>query len=127
MSTAQHTPIRVDKYSDQEMILCWTTQEEFSLPYIELRFACPCAGCVDERTGKRTLQRESLDPAVKPAQVSAVGRYALNIRWSDGHGTGLYHFDRLYDLCRSKGRALKKSIPTSKMSAPTPERSPLEP
>lgn len=74
------------------------TQEKYTIAYPDLRFACPCASCVDEITGKRTLKRESVREDVRPLKVEPVGRYAVAIRWSDGHSTGMYSFDRLYDL-----------------------------
>lgn len=67
-------------------------------PYLDLRFQCPCATCVDEMTGKRTLRKETLKPDVKPMKVEPVGRYGIHIEWSDGHRTGMYHFDTLYQL-----------------------------
>jgi DUF971 family protein len=70
----------------------------FILPYLELRFECPCATCVDEMTGKRTLRKETLKPDVKPMKIEPVGRYGIHIEWSDGHRTGMYHFDTLYQL-----------------------------
>ena len=78
--------------------LSFDTGENFSVPYLELRFQCPCATCVDEMTGKRTLKRESLKPDVKPLKVEPVGRYGIHVEWSDGHRTGMYHFDRLYEI-----------------------------
>jgi len=65
----------------------------------ELRVACPCAGCVDEMTGKRTLRPEDVDPGVHPLEINYVGRYALSFRWSDGHSTGIYPFEFLRRLC----------------------------
>ena len=35
--------------------------------------------------------------------LSIVGRYALNFRWSDGHETGIYSFRYLRELCESQG------------------------
>ncbi len=64
-----------------------------------LRLACPCAGCVDEMSG-----RPLLDPAAVPADVSAVavglvGAYGIRVQWSDGHGAGIYTFRQLRDHC----------------------------
>jgi DUF971 family protein len=44
--------------------------------------------------------RPLLDPAtvpadVRPVTVALVGAYGLRILWSDGHGTGIYTFERL--------------------------------
>lgn len=64
-----------------------------------LRLACPCAACVDEMSG-----RPILDPATVPDDVRAdvlelVGAYAVRIRWSDGHATGIYTFTMLRQQC----------------------------
>ncbi|NDF15213.1 DUF971 domain-containing protein [bacterium] len=72
--------------------------EAVTVPSLELRFRCPCAACVDEITGKRTLLRESLRPDVRPVKIEPVGRYGIHIEWNDGHRTGMYHFDRLYEF-----------------------------
>jgi DUF971 family protein len=63
-----------------------------------LRQRCPCAGCVDEMTGIRTLRPDSVRPDVYPQAIHYVGRYALQFMWSDGHSTGLYPFDLLRAL-----------------------------
>ncbi|HET9869696.1 MAG TPA: DUF971 domain-containing protein, partial [bacterium] len=63
-----------------------------------LRSMCPCAQCVDELTGRRTITLEAVDPKVRLVGVHPVGRYALNFQWSDGHGTGLYTFKNLLQL-----------------------------
>ena len=73
-----------------------------------LRRVCPCARCVDEMTGRRTL-----DPAVVPdsltiADVEIVGRYALTFRWSDGHNTGIYSFRLLRELCEQQPDATNR-------------------
>lgn len=88
------------------MKLQWNTGETFAVPYVELRFECPCAGCVDEHTGRRTIQRASIQPTIKAKNAAAIGRYAIQINWNDGHDTGMYHFDRLYEICRDHGRRL---------------------
>lgn len=63
-----------------------------------LRLLCPCAGCVDEMTGARTLRPEMIDEGVYPAAIHYVGRYALQFMWSDGHSTGIYTFEYLREL-----------------------------
>ena len=91
-------PIQIIPTENNEMKITFDTGEIFNIPYLELRFECPCATCVDEITGKRTLKRETLNPLVKPKAVEPVGRYGIKITWSDGHSTGMYHFDRLFHL-----------------------------
>ena len=36
---------------------------------------------------------------IRALSVKPVGRYGLQINWSDGHSTGIYTFDRLRPLC----------------------------
>jgi len=64
----------------------------------DLRIHCPCAGCVDEMTGRRMLVPEMIDPNVYPLEIQYVGRYALQFVWSDGHSTGIYPFEYLRRL-----------------------------
>lgn len=63
-----------------------------------LRMKCPCAGCVDEMTGIRTLLPEHVPEGVYPEAIHYVGRYALQFMWSDGHSTGIYPFEYLRRL-----------------------------
>jgi ATP-binding protein involved in chromosome partitioning len=65
---------------------------------LDLRLACPCAGCVDEMTGKPILRPETVDPLVHPLKIEYVGRYAIRFEWSDGHGTGIFPFEFLRRL-----------------------------
>jgi DUF971 family protein len=104
--TASTIPNRIESHSPSEMFLGWSNGESFAVPYFELRYMCPCANCVDEHTGKRTLKREQVQADVRPTGVQAVGRYALQILWSDRHSTGMYPFDLLYSICLSKGLKL---------------------
>lgn len=67
-----------------------------------LRRACPCAQCVNEWTGERTLKPDTISEEVEISDVAIVGRYALNFRWSDGHETGIYSFQYLRDLCEKQ-------------------------
>jgi DUF971 family protein len=100
------TPVRIEPSpkNQDRLILTWNTGESYSLPYFEIRYECPCAICVDEKTGKRVLTREELDQNVRPIEVNLIGRYALQIRWSDTHTTGMYHFDRLFEICQRLGQ-----------------------
>ena len=57
-----------------------------------LRLACPCAVCVDEISGRRTLDPATIPPDIRADSLELVGAYGLRVRWSDGHGTGIYTF-----------------------------------
>ncbi len=64
-----------------------------------LRLACPCAECVEEMSGRPILDPATVPLDVRPEQVALVGAYGLRVRWSDGHGTGIYTFDWLRKAC----------------------------
>jgi DUF971 family protein len=99
-------PIKVEPYSASEIFIGFNDQSAFVIDYVELRFECPCAVCVDENTGKRVITRESIKTGIRVLGAEVIGRYALQFDWSDGHSTGMYHFDRLYELCKARGRML---------------------
>lgn len=73
-----------------ELVVTWDDGRQSRLPARELRLACPCAACVDEWTGRRTIEESQVDAGIRPVALEPVGNYAVQIRWSDGHDTGLY-------------------------------------
>jgi DUF971 family protein len=68
------------------------------IPFKTLRAECPCAGCVDELTGIRTLDVDAIPADIAPSQIELCGNYALRVEWSDGHSTGLYTWQRLAEI-----------------------------
>ena len=68
-------------------------------PARSMRLACPCAGCVEEMSGRPLLDPAHVPPDVHPMAIELVGTYGLRVRWSDGHGTGIYTFERLLQHC----------------------------
>ena len=71
-------------------------------PFI-LRNACPCAACKGEGGifGKYYAPEKTaaVKEDVEPEEINQVGRYGLQIVWSDGHDLGIYTFDYLRSLC----------------------------
>jgi DUF971 family protein len=73
----------------------------FEIPFELLRVESPSAenkghggaGTLPPVTGKANVGVTRADP---------VGRYAVRIGFDDGHDTGLYSWDLLYDLGRGK-------------------------
>ena len=63
-----------------------------------LRRRCPCAECIDEWTGAPKLRPESVDENIQAESVDSVGRYALAIKFTDGHSSGIYSYDLLRKL-----------------------------
>jgi DUF971 family protein len=79
----------------------WNDGTVQRIPFKSLRAQCPCAGCVDELTGIRTLDVEAIPEEIAPARIELCGNYALKIDWNDGHSTGLYTWQRLEEIGRA--------------------------
>jgi DUF971 family protein len=80
----------------------------FELPYELLRVQSPSAevrghgpGQEVLQVGKRTVALKSLDP---------VGNYAVQPHFSDGHNTGIYSWDYLYELGRDQATLWQKYL-----------------
>src|SRR2546422_11646731 len=92
-------PREISQESNTNLRIAWADGRVSDYEAARLRRACPCAQCVNEWTGQRTLKPDAVSEDVEIGDVSIVGRYALNFRWSDGHETGIYSFQYLRDLC----------------------------
>ena len=66
------------------------------LPYEFLRVHSPSAEVRGHGPGQEVLQVGKRDVAIKT--VESVGHYALRPSFSDGHDTGIFSWDYLYDL-----------------------------
>jgi ATP-binding protein involved in chromosome partitioning len=89
------TPLEIKRVDGREVHIAWADGHRVVYTNKQLREACPCALCVDELTGKRTLDPRTVRPDIRADEIALVGRYAVRFRWSDGHATGIYPFDRL--------------------------------
>jgi len=69
---------------------------QFRLPYEYLRVSSPSAEVRGHGPGQETLQVGKRDIGI--ASVEPVGHYAIRPTFSDGHDTGIYSWDYLYDL-----------------------------
>ena len=92
-------PTEISQESNTQLRITWADGRVCNYDSPALRRACPCAQCVDEWTGERTLKPEAVSSEIEIGDLTIVGRYALNFVWSDGHQTGIYSFDYLRNLC----------------------------
>lgn len=91
-------PRRISNPNHHQLRLEWTDGATQTLDFVDLRFECPCAHCVDEKTGKRLIRRGQIKPDVRPAKITPVGNYAVRIDWSDAHSSGIYTYERLREV-----------------------------
>ncbi len=92
---ANVVPSEIQRVGHEEIRITWEDGKISILPNRQLRLECPCAGCVDEHSGKKTLDPKTVPEVIWPATIELVGHYAISIKWSDAHDTGIYTFERL--------------------------------
>lgn len=103
VNTQRPRDIAVDRAAGR-LTITWADQHvsEFALRW--LRANCPCATCREERrvaalqTDLLTLSSGPL-PSTQIAGAELVGNYALRLKWTDGHETGIYAFALLRAAC----------------------------
>jgi DUF971 family protein len=91
--------LRFAPFPDGRIGIVWTDGHESDYDGRELRCACSCASCIDETTGRKVLDDSRVPLDVQLVELHPVGNYGVGIRWSDGHDTGIYTFERLRALC----------------------------
>ena len=92
------TPTRIQQHDPRTLSIVWADGAESLIDVRALRLACGCAHCVDEWSGEALLDAEAVPDDVAPIGIQSVGRYAIQIEWSDGHAAGIYPFERLRRL-----------------------------
>jgi DUF971 family protein len=96
MST-ERVPTAITLHQKSRVLeIAFADGRSFRLPYELLRVYSPSAevrghgpGQEVLQTGKRLVEIRALEP---------VGSYAVQPAFSDGHGTGIYSWDYLYEL-----------------------------
>jgi ATP-binding protein involved in chromosome partitioning len=96
------TPVGIAQDGPRALRIEWRDGHVSRYAVRDLRLACRCARCVDEHTGRPLLVAEGVPEDVRPVRVSPVGRYAIQITWTDGHDSGIYSFEYLRDLGASE-------------------------
>jgi DUF971 family protein len=88
--------------------ITWSDGHASRFPFPYLRDLCPCALCNDERDKKKRIEgspssASAVLPMFKPRVTAkgakAMGNYAIQIEFSDGHTTGIYSFEHLREIC----------------------------
>ena len=80
---------------DKEITFTWSDGKKWRIANRDLRQSCPCASCIDEYTGEQILDKESVPTDIKAEEAVPLGNYAVQIRWSDGHNSGIFSYTYL--------------------------------
>ena len=78
------------------------TGETFRLPCEYLRAHSPSAEVQGHGPGQRVLQHGKRN--VNIDEISPVGHYGVLLKFDDGHNTGIFSWDVLYDLGRNQAK-----------------------
>jgi DUF971 family protein len=101
--TVSAVPTDIKLHQKSRMLeLTFDDDSHFSLPCEYLRVYSPSAEVRGHGPGQEVLQvgKETVNiDAIEP-----VGTYAVVFRFDDGHDTGIYSWDTLYDLGKNKTR-----------------------
>jgi DUF971 family protein len=120
--TPATTPTRLHLKKDERLEIDWADGRRCVYPVTYLRSMCPCAQCRTVRQGQASAPASAPAPAPGEAQparkkplltilpgnyakplaavaAEPVGNYGIKIEWSDNHGSGIYSFQYLREIC----------------------------
>ena len=99
----------------KQLIIAFDDGEMFEIPFELLRVESPSAE--NKGHGPNPPPPVTGKANVNVIAADAVGRYAVRISFDDGHDTGLYSWDLLYDLGREKDEKLRVYRETLRLRA----------
>jgi DUF971 family protein len=94
-STPRPTDIKLHQKS-RLLEITFDNEAHYLLPCEFLRVYSPSAEVRGHGSGQEVLQTGKED--VNIVSIEPVGQYAVKLTFSDGHDTGLYSWDYLYEL-----------------------------
>lgn len=97
MSDLRPTAVHVDK-TRRIVLISWGDEGDCEHTFDDLRQACPCAACKNERAEASEAGVTLVQP-VGLVDVEIMGHYGLQFWWDDGHSFGIYAWDYLHELC----------------------------
>jgi DUF971 family protein len=93
------TPLEISRTATREITITWDDGHVSVYPTRLLRLVCGCAGCVDEWTGARRLDSNTISETIDLVEAELVGGYAVRFVFTDTHGDGIYSYRRLREHC----------------------------
>jgi DUF971 family protein len=100
--------VKVNVSTGQGVDIVWSDGHASHFDFAYLREKCPCATCNEAREKKPSTPAPLVGlgpslpmykPKVAARAAKAVGQYAIQMDFNDGHSTGIYSFDLLRTLC----------------------------
>ena len=105
MTTIRPTGVTADRHKRQ-LLIQWDTGTTCEYSFAGLRAICPCVECKGGHAhmgGPPDVAklRQAQNELLTLENVQAVGSYALQFFWSDGHHTGIYTWEYLWRACQA--------------------------
>jgi len=95
MATAIPVEIKLHQVS-RKLEISFDDDQRFTYTAEFLRVYSQSAEVTGHAPGQEKLQLDKQDVAIEA--ISPVGNYAIRLHFDDGHDSGLYTWERLYDL-----------------------------
>lgn len=108
---ARHSPHPTEIKMHQKsrlLEIAFDDGKRFSLPFEYLRVFSPSAEVRGHGPGQEVLQVGKRDVEIK--EIEPVGVYAVKLGFSDGHDTGLYSWEYLYELGEKQDSSWKSYL-----------------
>lgn len=94
---ASHTPTEIKLHQKSRTLeIAFGDGSRFNLPCEFLRVYSPSAEVRGHGPGQEVLQVGKINAEI--TGIEPVGTYAVNLAFADGHNSGIYSWDYLYDL-----------------------------
>jgi len=101
LDNSTKTPTEIKLHQKSRILeLSFEDGERFELTYEFLRVFTPSAEARGHGPGQEVLQFGKRDVGIE--RIEAVGNYAIRPVFSDGHESGLYSWDLLYNLGKNR-------------------------
>jgi len=96
-------PVEINMHQKSRMLdITYSDGERFELSYEFLRVFSPSAEVQGHGPGQGVLQIGKQDVMI--THIEPVGRYAIQPTFDDGHDTGIYSWETLYDMGKNRDR-----------------------
>lgn len=104
-----HTPVAINlKTKSRQLVLEYEDGQTFTLSCELLRVYSPSAEVRGHGPGQEVLQTGKENVNIK--EIEPVGNYAVKLVFDDGHDSGLYTWDYLYDLGKDAEQLFAKYL-----------------
>lgn len=103
LNSTTPTPTEITVHQQSRVLeVAFSDGARFRIPFELLRIYSPSAEVKGHGPGQETLQTGKRE--VRITALEPVGHYAVQPQFSDGHNSGLYSWDYLYELGANEAR-----------------------